>query len=57
MIIVIEPHNAAEYPKLMEEMFRKRFDDPTRLGGYDQVLNCVGIQYWRMASTAPGMSL
>jgi acyl homoserine lactone synthase len=24
MIIVIEPHNAAEYPKLMEEMFRLR---------------------------------
>jgi hypothetical protein len=36
---------------------RKRFDDPTPLGGYDQVLNRVGIQYWRMASTAPGMSL
>jgi acyl homoserine lactone synthase len=24
MIIVIEPHNAAEYPKLMEQMFRLR---------------------------------
>jgi N-acyl-L-homoserine lactone synthetase len=24
MIIVIEPHNAAEYPKLMEKMFRLR---------------------------------
>ena len=24
MIIVIEPHNAAKYPKLMEQMFRLR---------------------------------
>jgi acyl homoserine lactone synthase len=40
MIIVIEPHNAAEYPKLMEQMFRLRarvFRD--RLGWDVQVAN------------------
>jgi hypothetical protein len=36
---------------------RKRFEDRTLLGRYDRVLNRVGIQYWRMASTAAGISL
>jgi len=38
-------------------ILRKRYELPRPPGGYDRVLKRVGIQYWRISSTATGIYL